>query len=426
MIQGFFLAATLLPIALTAAAQQPGPATQPASAPAAAVSPYPSVTAALQRCDKSIGEATTMAVKIEECAKQLKAEHAALASVVNTKPSSVSRGLPDTRFLSIPEDVSSPAAKDLLLHAAPSAMRKVLAEYYSYLAFAAGDPAPCKRLAAIDCEDTCRENFASLNVMRAVMGEPWELVKSCRAAENKNTPTGCCAALAKLKDRSNPCAQLAAVCFKEMASCKAFWGRAEGDSKACALLPVVEDPSCKLNGCKEERDHNVANCEGEAAYARAFKAKDVAACGGSQRCRVLMGQGKEVAAEIAAAKLQNPGGDWFLKGGWKTPPPPAPPPAPESVPAPAAARKPHLDYLGFACVEPLQSADNRKVIGNIIAVAKTCLTDIETAVGSPSIALTEGLDERDEKLARLNVRMELALADAAPVKPQPAAARAPR
>lgn len=422
MIRYRVLFAALLSLSLSARAQQPGPAGQPASV-AVAAAPIPTVPTALQRCDKSMGDATTMAQKMEVCAKQLKADHSGMAAEAVKPNNSVPRGLPDTRFSSLPEDMSSPANRNLLFVAAPSALRMVLVEYFTYVAYAAGDPAACKRLAVVDLDSACRENVASLNEMHAVMGEPWELVKACRQPENKLQPPACCAALAKIKDRSNACALMVPACFKEQGACRAFWGRADGDAKACALLPLVENDGCKTDGCDKERAQNVARCEGDAAFARAFKAKDVAVCGGSQRCRVLMGQGKEVAAEIAAKKLQNPGGDWFIKGGWKTPPPP---PAPEAGTAPTVARHQNLDYLGFTCMEPLQSSDNRKVAANVITVAKTCLSDIETAVGTPSRALSEGMDEREEKLARLTVRMELALAETAPPVKKPAPARAPR
>ena len=188
-------------------------------------------------------------------------------------------------------------------------------------------------------------------------------------------------------------------------------------------MPTVNEEDCKEDHCLQRHKQSIAQCEGEASFGTAFKAKDLALCRGSERCRVLMGAGKEVAAEIAARDLTNPGGAWFLKSGWKAPVSRAIEPSAAPL---APPRKLNLDFKGFSCMQPLASADNRKVAANMLFVAHSCLSDIEQALVIPSRLVADGLEEREEKLARMTVQIDISFAGATAAKPKKAPARAPR
>lgn len=344
-------------------------------------------------CDREIGEVETMALRMEACARFLAGEHAKLAALASAKPSRENRGLPDTRTWSIPADASSPAVKKLVNLAVTEAVRPQLIAHFAYTAFAAGDPSLCDKLDVVDQAILCRHEYGNLRAARAAQGAPGELVEACRLPQRDTAP-GCCDLIAKLPDRSNPCASLVPGCWSDAGMCRAFWdGEVNGDAKACPGARVLLDDDCKADGCRGRRTERVARCVEVAAFARAFKAKDIGLCGDSARCRALMGEAPAVAAEINAKHLQNPAGAWFLKNGWK------PPPLPVEVPASTAApRYPAADYRGFLCADPIQSLDNRKAAGDVLEAARSCLDDLEN---------TDAIDERDEKLARLSLRLEL-------------------
>ena len=364
--------------------------------------PAPAQSNVLQRCDKPMAEAEQMSQAISECVSALAAARAALAAVQG------STGGPEEKLVIS----SSPLSVDMTRAAMTEPLHGRLVAHYAYAAFAAGDPSQCSTLAAIGLaqENLCRRAVADLGFVRARFGSAPELIKACRRTDTENGQEGpasaCCSLLAEKINQPEPCSALAPKCF-DAPTCRAFFGSVAGSARDCRLLPMPSDGDCKGEECARLRAERVANCEGDALFAAAFKAKSVDSCGASERCRVLMGAGKAVAQEIAAKDLKNPIGGWFLKSGWKAPYvlERTRVPAKPLQPAAGAAGK-SLNFKGFVCAEPMFSKENRQAMASAIGAARSCLADVEAATSQPSRALADEIDAREEKIIRLSLRLD--------------------
>ena len=362
--------------------------------------PSSAQTGVLQRCDKPLADAEQMSKTITECAAILGAGRASLAAVAGSAKGPEEKVVTTTSSLSV----------DLTRAAMTEPLHGRLIAHYGYSAFASGDLSQCAPLVHLSDTQTleCRRLVADLGFVKARYGSGPELVAACRptAAESAGASASpCCDSLAAARGSADPCSKLTPKCF-DAATCKAYFASTAGDARACRSLPAPQAGDCKGEECVRMRAESVANCEADALYAAAFKAKSAAACGASQRCRVLMGQGKAVAQEIAAKDLKNPVGAWFLKSGWKKPSVVSRTraPAKAATPADQAAMK-KLEFKGFVCAEPMTSKENRAAMAAVLGVAHACLADLETALAKPSREIIAGIDEREEKVARYTLRL---------------------
>lgn len=360
--------------------------------------PASAQTGVLQRCDKPMADAEQMARTVTECDSVLKAATAALAAVQGSTAGPAEKIVTAT----------SPLSVDLTRAAMTEPLHGRLVAYFGYSAFAAGDPSACAPLSNIGKpqEGLCRQLYGDLDLVRARYGSNADLAGACRRtdSESGSGADACCSLLTESRSRPDPCSAMSPKCL-DAATCRAVFGSWAGDARACRSLPPLPAGECKGDECRLLHEEAVANCEADALFAKAHKAGSAAACGSSRRCRALMGEGKAVAAEIAAKDLKNPVGAWFLKSGWKTPTVVFRSREPmKAAPAAGAATK-KLEFLGFVCAEPMTSKENRAAMAAALGAAHACLTDVETALSRPSRAVTDAIDEREEKIARLNVRL---------------------
>jgi len=355
-------------------------------------------TGVLSRCDKPLADADQLAKTIVECDAIIAAGRKSLAAVQGSTAGPAETVVTTTSSLSV--DLSRAAMTEPLLGR--------LVAYYAYTAFAARDASQCSTLAALGKpqEGLCRQAFADLEFVAARYGAAAGLDAACRRTDSESGPgaAACCTLMAQSRNNPAPCAAMSPKCL-DAGTCRAVFGSWAGDARSCASLPPLPASECKGEECQRLHRAAVADCEGDAAYAKAFKAGSAASCGGSQRCRVLMGEGKAVAAEIAAKDLKNPVGSWFLKSGWKTPTVVARSRAPmKAAPATDAAMK-KLEFRGFVCAEPMTSKENRAALASVLGAAHACLVDVETALAKPSREIAAGIDEREEKIARHSDRL---------------------
>lgn len=360
--------------------------------------PSSAQTGVLQRCDKPLADAEQMSKTITECSALLDAGRASLAAVAGSTAGPEEKVVTTTSSLPV----------DLTRAAMTEPLHGRLVAHYAYSAFASGDLGECSVLSHIGAAqvDRCRRTVADLGFVRARYGSGPEIVAACRKTDGDSAAASpCCDSLAAARGSADPCSKLTPKCF-DAATCKAYFASTAGDARACRSLPAPAEGDCKGDECARMRAESVANCEADALYAAAFKAKSAAACGASQRCRALMGQGKAVAQEIAAKDLKNPVGAWFLKSGWKTPSVVSRTRAPmkASTPADQAAMK-KLEFKGFVCAEPMTSKENRAAMASVLGVAHACLADVETALAKPSREVAAGIDEREERIARYSLRL---------------------
>lgn len=369
----------------------------------------------LQRCDRPLADAEQMAKSISDCSSALSSSRAALSTAASVSPS------PDERI----ETSSTPLGVDLTRVAMTEPFHSRLVAHYVYAAYGAGDPGQCAALAPIGRaqENLCRQGVADLGFVRARYAGTAELVKACRRTDSEDGREGpaspCCSQLAESLGRGDACAKLVPGCF-DGPSCRAFVGSAAGSAKDCAALPPPPPEDCKGGDCARQRAELVASCEGDAAFARAFKAKSIGECGASERCRALMGAGKAVAQEIAAKDMKNPAGAWFLKSAWKIPSVAVRGRGPaKSVPPPPGTAVKTLDFRGFVCSEPVASNANRQAATAVMNAALACLKDVDAASAQPSRELAAAIDERQEKLIRVNLRLDKLFESAKAAFPPP-------
>lgn len=378
-----------------------------------------SAQAVLQRCDKPLADAELMVQTVADCSS------ARVAFAPPVPPPGAAATVVKVEY----STSSMTPEVDLALQARP--MQGHLLDYFTYTAFAAGDPALCEPLAKIEIADECRQNYGKLVFRQALPAPSAQFVNACVRSEGERADAStarCCELSAGARGRPAACGELASKCETDEASCRAFAASARGDAGPCKALPLVTsgcDP--KVPGdCARYQAGEVAKCEGAAAYARAAKAKDISLCGGLRECRVLMGGGKAVAGEIAAKHLRNPAGEWFLGGGSKTPMRVGVRRVPVTAPAPAgaaAAPKVPAPFKGFTCGEVLATVDNRRAVAEAISSAQMCLKDVETALQKPTRDVVTAIDARSEKLTRMSLRFERLFGEAPGAKPKAPAAR---
>ena len=380
--------------------------------------PAAAQTAILQRCDKPIAEAEQLERTIKECYDVLASSRAALASAASTTTGPVEKVVMS----------STPMTPDITRAAMAEPLHRRLLNYYSYVAYASGDPSQCavlSRLGAIQ-ETLCRRAVADLELARTWHGTEADFIKACRKTDEDGKNGGaapCCGMLAEGRNRADLCAKMVPKCFEDAAMCRSFAGTLAGDERAC-LTTVIKAGDCSGEECRPLKATLAEVCAGNAAFARAFKAKSVEQCAGVERCRVLMGEGKAVARDIAAKDLQNPAGNWFLKGEWKTQFVIGRSRVPgSSGQAAAASASKNLDFKGFVCAEPIFSGVNRAAMSAVLGAAQACLTDTETSLAQPSREIASAMDERSEKLVRLGLRLNKYFES---VKPPKSPATAPK
>ncbi len=374
----------------------------------------------LQRCEKPMADAAQIAQTAADCADARR--------LVATPPPVAG---PAATFEKI-EYSTSPMPADVELATRSKLFAGHLQDYFVYTAFAAGNLSLCAPMdQGASTSRECRQNVGKLIFRSAFPAPTAEFVKACirSEAEVADAQTAkCCEMTAEVRGRPEACGPLAAKCATDVASCRAFAASTRGDSGPCKNLPLeTEGCNPKIAGdCQKYQAGEIAKCEGAAVYARAAKAKDISLCGSLRECRVLMGEGKAVAAEIAAKHLRNPAGEWFLNSGWKKPARVAVKRVPVTEPAVAKAGAPKVPaaFKGFVCGEVMATADNRRAVTAAIDAARLCLKDVEAALQNPPQEVVSGIDARAEKLVRMSIRVEKLFGEAAAVKsPKAPAAR---
>lgn len=363
----------------------------------------------LGRCDKLMADAETLGKKVIDCKKALSSDHAVTpdftkAAATPTAPTAATMDVVVSTG-GIPVEVAKAAMAE------PKLLDR-LQVYYAFQAYEAGSAAPCAQLAPIRWELYCRHVYGQLLFLHGKEASAAEFLKSCR-----QEPVGDFLTVRKGK-LSEFCSLISQNWASRAAVCpqlSQFFEQAPPPGACEAAL------SSSPSSCSGFEGEQLDNCRDEAAYAKAHKAQDIGACGASDRCRVLMGGGKQVLTKMAS-ELTSPAAQWFLKGGSrpvvkKVPVPVAQPGATPPV-APAAQQS--LNFQGFVCAVPLQSAENRRAVGAVLAGARTCLKDVESALTQVDVETAKAIDARSEKLARLEVELtptfEPAKAPKAPAK----------
>lgn len=368
-------------------------------APAAA-----SAQAVLQRCDKPMAEAEAAIRTVGDCYEALIASRALAAQVA-----AANRTNADTRVMKI-EYSTTPIPADVVRASMAEPMITDLIEYHAYLAFGSAGAAGCAPLQPIGAEARCQALLGKLNFIRAQQGSAAELNKACMAAETHPDPSSaaCCAMLPEARASANPCGQMVPKCMPDLVTCRPVFAVMKGDPSLCRAIPAPrEGDGCNGQDCRRIQLKEIARCEGSAAYARAVKAKNIGECGLSDVCRTLMGAGKQVAKELADKNLKGPAGDWFVKRAWaKQIPAEVKWIAPAAAAAPAGSVKKVLEFKGFVCSDALASIENRRAAAAMISAAQVCLSDVEGALQNPTREVSDGIDARAEKLARLTLRLE--------------------
>lgn len=355
--------------------------------------------AVLQRCNKPIADAENMAKRVSECRRELTAVsrtlgEAAMARAKSPTPPAMTEVVVSS---GIPTNLAAATMSE------PKLLER-LTEYYSILAFDAGNPAPCAQMAHVSYEKWCRVAYGDLVFMRARVGPPAEFLGACRqeaVADSllvKRESIGAfCSLVAQSKEGP------AVLCPK-----LTRYYRDPPPPGACELF--LAEPG-RAGACRGLSGEDADLCQHGVLFARAFQARDIALCGASDRCRVLMGGGKQVAQKIAAA-LKSPAAQWFLKGGggpvtMQVPAAAVPPVSVPTPEGPTAAQK-ALNFQGFVCAEPMRSSENRKAAMAAVGAGQLCLKDVEAALSQADIATIKGIDAGTEKLARLQLQFNAA------------------
>jgi len=369
----------------------------------------------LSKCDKAMADAEAMGQQVVLCASTLaqaksdpaakpiqppKGRDAAPIAVVRTSVTvwvEVSSG-------TIPEEIDSAA------RAEPLASR--LMAYYTWSAFTEKNPSLCSPLKYLAVEAECRREAEELELKRSWVASAPEFKAACgqiQPLQGKKFSAECCA-LAGSNRGSNPCAKLVPQCVPNSKACGAFFAGLSGDAGFCEQLQAGMNTGCSgVDDCQRQREE----CRSDAAFAQALRAKSLASCGASDRCRVLMGDGRRVLQEQALALQKTPAGRWFMGREWQNPSRKAadvlrPPVQTQRVPVPAAgalAAKGPLSLKGFICEEPLGSPANRKAANDAVGAARGCLAAAQLSLPRMDRATALDLDAREEKLARWTLRL---------------------
>lgn len=347
--------------------------------------------AVLQRCDKPLAEAEAAVKEVAACAGSLAAASSAKA------------GPPAGR---------KEATKEIVDAATSEAFSRELLSYASILAYASGDLNACAPQPFATWDNTCRNDALDLRAARAAVGSPATFTQACAQTDQPKSPAEakewakCCGLIAGNIGRPDSCAGALRQCASNQQDCRSFVSSLAGDAGNCRLLVPGDPDSCtNAADCARQR----LRCEGTALFVKAFRAKDVKACGSSDYCRVLMGEGKKVAQERRAKLEQSAAGRWYVSREWAKPAAPAPAPA-------AAAAKFPTTIRGFSCEAPLNVPANRQAASAVLASARTCYADVELALSKIDPAVSRALDEREEKLIRLGLQLDKAFDAAGPGK----------
>lgn len=363
-------------------------------------------SAVLDLCDKRISEAETAIKEIERCVAELpKVE----ASSRRDSADDLSRKQRVTTATStvIADAPPSPLAPELAMEAKAEPAHGRLLDYYAYTAFMKNDPKACKPLGQVPdsrMEAECLKELAALRLDAAWTAPAQEFVNACMAQGSaRGAADECCGLVAR--SRAQPNCAAAAKCFPSERYCRQFFASRNGDAAACAAPEGCSSPA----ECAAEK----TRCQDAAAYAAASRAKSAERCGASERCRVLMGAGAPVVAARAAELQKGNLGRWFLGRGWErsyrketivvNPPPVAiPTRAPRAV-GPASVP---VNLPGFACQAPLHRPENRKVIADLATSTGACLDRVESSISAVDLEMTQAVDARREKIARLTTRAQ--------------------
>jgi hypothetical protein len=187
---------------------------------------------------------------------------------------------------------------------ADSQLPKRLTDYYAYEAFADGDARRCDALSFLGRDAMCRQIATELKFVRAWMGTQADFLSMCVAYPGEiagqikpQLAREWCGLVAENRgDSASLCAKAVPRFLSDAAVCRAYFFSLNGDVSACRAFPT-----------------HMLECQSDAAFNKAFKSRDVAQCDGSERCRVLLGGGRDVAEKIKE-QLQSPAaGKWFSK-----------------------------------------------------------------------------------------------------------------
>lgn len=347
--------------------------------------------AVLQRCEKPMADAEAVVKQVAACSGSLAEASAAKA------------GPPAGR---------KEATKEIVDAATSEALSLDLLEYSAFRAYAAGDLNACVPQPFVTWDNICRNDVLDLRAARAAVGSPATFTKACAATDQPKNPAEarewarCCGLIAGNIGRPESCAGALRQCASNQQDCRSFLSSLAGDAGNCRLLVPGEPDSCtSAADCAYQRRH----CEGTALFVKAYRAKDINACGKSDFCRVLMGDGKKVVREHEAKLNRSEAGRWYVSREWAKPAAPAPAPA-------ATAAKFTTSIRGFACEEPLNAPANRQAALAVLASARTCYADVELALSKLDPVVSRALDEREEKLIRLGLQLDKVFDAAGPRK----------
>ncbi|MDP3544065.1 MAG: hypothetical protein Q8T11_16485 [Elusimicrobiota bacterium] len=347
--------------------------------------------AVLQRCDKPMAEAEAAVKEVAACAGSLAAASSAKA------------GPPPGRKEATKEIVDAATSESFALE---------LLSYAAILAYVSGDLNACAPQPFASWDKICRNDVMDLRAARAAVGPSAAFTQACAQTDQPKSPAeakewaGCCGLIAGNIGKPDSCAGALRQCASNQQDCRSFVSSLAGDDGNCRLLVPGDPDSCTSAAeCASQR----LRCQGTALFVKAFRAKDVKACGASDYCRVLMGDGKKVIQEQQAKLNRTPAGSWYVSREWAKPAAPAP-----SAAAPAA--KFVTSIRGFSCEAPMNVPPNRAAASAVLASAKGCYADVELALSKVDPAVSRALDEREEKLIRLGLQLDKAFDAAGPGK----------
>jgi len=241
---------------------------------------------------------------------------------------------PGEASIRTPAEVSAEAQKD------PKLIDQ-LETYYAYEAFITGDPARCTPMALLRNSPDCPIILDELLFVSARRGQRAEFLEKCRrnpgggaTGFTKERMAGYCALIEKhWDDVAGLCASLVPS-YVHVGYCRPYFASIIGDAGVCDGWKGIEGETAA------DIEQTRLECRGNAAFVKAFKASNVSLCGESQRCRVLMGDGPKVLAEMAGG-LTSPTAQWFIKKHWNL--------KVKAARPPVAPKTPPSGFKGFAC-----------------------------------------------------------------------------
>lgn len=302
----------------------------------------------------------------------------------------------------------------LCADALPALVEPMAGELIAYAAlnaYASGDVGACALQPLASWVDGCRESFLEMTATRAAVGPAAGYIAACRQTDQSTKPDKvkkkeqCCTLVAGGIGRPNACAGMVPLCGADLGYCQAYMSSLNGDAANCKNLVAGNADGCvSADTCRREQE----NCRGTALFVKAHKAKNILLCGTSDYCRVLMGEGKTVVQERRAQLLKNPQGRWYVNREWK----------PGGGQSEAGVPKLVTNIKGFSCEKPVGAGGNRQATAAVLSAARSCLSFVESALSRPSLETSQKIDEQEEKLARIALRLNGYFTGAsAPAKP---------